>query len=549
MPFAKIKKRKNGGKDMNKIFKIGIILLLMIINSYSEEYKKKTQIEGAKPIINLEELGAVNFILEDNGSAEVIGAENQSQNTIISGKNHTLDGFIVEGGRSALRLNLNESLPEVQYVTLEGVGSPIEGNINYSLNTSLLFSFLQDNADYTIQEDTNWENQTIGSEDDYKIVYVKNARLTLGNNFSGYGILYIEDGSESEQPALQMVGNARWNGLIILNQTNTSKISKIYLDGSAGGIRLEDFILVGIDNIIAGNNLTVNSGNLAVTSQNGSIAVGDSSSFAGSLFADSIILGNNCTVEGDIYYNNFLHGNNFSLSGESITPLNFPFLELPDFPSFDSGTQTINKGNNQNYHLPAGSYKNISFGNNCTLYLDGGEYRIEMLQMGNNCKIEYLAPSTAMVKKKVVMGNGAQVIPGDQDLDADDCIFYIEGAECGGIRANVFEVGNSPVLHCNIYAPNSTIEVGNYAQYRGAFIAKRILTGTSADAQLSLKSAFSSPPREVKIYGSVLCIGKDIQIPNQGSHAKIYYCEEALQNVLEEINSRPYNWENWREIE
>ncbi|RKY35172.1 MAG: hypothetical protein DRP73_04880, partial [Candidatus Omnitrophota bacterium] len=447
---------------MNRVIKVGIIIFLLGYTfSYAQGYKKKTQAQAAKPSISLEELGAINFILEEDGAVEVKGIENQSQNTIISGKNHTLQGGVIEGGKPALRLNLDENLPEVQYVTLEGIGSPIEGNINYTLDTSLLFSFIRDNADYTIQEDTTWENQTIGASDDYKIVYVKDAHLTLGNNFTGYGILYIEDGSESEQPALQMTGNARWNGLIIFNQTNTARVSKIYLNGSGGEINLEDFILVGIDNIIIGNNLTVNSGNLGVTSQNGSIAVGNNASFAGSLFANTIILGNNCSVGEDVYYNNFLHGNHFSLGGEEITPLNFPFLELPSFPSFDFGTQTINKGNNQTYYLDAGSYKKISFGNNCTLYLNGGDYRIKSLKMGNNCKIKYLAPSTIMIKKKIILGNNARVEPGDGSLDADDCVFYIEGYGCGGCHTNVFAVGNNPKLYCNVYAPNSTIIVGN----------------------------------------------------------------------------------------
>jgi predicted acyltransferase (DUF342 family) len=533
---------------MNRIFKIGIIILLIEYQySFAQGYKKKTQAQATKPSINLEELGAINFLLENNGSVEVKGIENQSQNTIISGKNHTLDGFITAGGKPALRLNVSESIPEVQYVTLEGVGSPIEGNINYSLNTSLLFSFLRDNADYTIEENTTWENQTIGSENDYKIVYVKNAQLTLGNNFTGYGILYIEDGSDSDQPALQMIGNARWNGLIILNQTNTQKTSKIYLNGSAPQIKLEDFILLGIENVIIGNNLQVASGNVGVTSQNGSIAVGNNADFSGSLLANTIILGNNCKVGGDIHYNNFLHGHHFNLGGTAITPLSFPFLELPSFPSFDAGTQKIIKGNNQTFYLEPGSYDKISFGNNCTLYLNGGEYRIKKLIMGNNCKIKYLASSTLMIKNRIIMGNNPRVEPGVEGLDADKCIFYIEGHGCPLL--NVFVVGNNPKLYCNVYAPNSTIIVGNNAQYRGAFIAKRILTGNNASAQLSLKSAFSSASQEVKIYGSMLFVGKNIQIPSQGSHAKVYYCEEALQNVLEEINSRPYNWQRWREIE
>ena len=533
---------------MNRVIKVGIIILLLGYTfSYAQGYKKKTQAQAAKPSISLEELGAINFILEENGEVEVKGVENQSQNTIISGKNHTLQGAVIEGGKPALRLNLDENLPEVQYVTLEGICSPIEGNINYTLDTSLLFSFIRDNADYTIQEDTTWENQTIGASDDYKIVYVKDAHLTLGNNFIGYGILYIEDGLESEQPALQMTGNARWNGLIIFNQTNTARSSKIYLNGSGGEINLEDFILVGIDNIIIGNNLTVNSGNLGVTSQNGSIAVGNNASFAGSLFANTIILGNNCKVEQDIHYNYFFHGRHFNLGGTAITPLSFPFLELPAFPSFDAGVQKIIKGNNQTFYLEPGSYGKIRFGNNCTLYLKGGEYRIKKLIMGNNCKIKYQGPSTLMIKNRIIMGNNPRIEPDLENLDADKCIFYIQGQGCPLL--NVFVVGNNPKLYCNVYAPNSTIIVGNNAQYRGAFIAKNILTGNNASAQLSLKSAFSSPVQEVKIYGSILFIGKSIQIPNQGSHAKIYYCEQALQNVLDEINSRPYNWQKWREIE
>lgn len=524
-----------------------VLVLSLLICGFSI-FKKKTKTIGFKPNLNIEELTAINVILEGEDSyVEIVGEEGAPNTVLLSGKDREINGAIKGKGLQAIRVNTSKGKIKIENVTLEGSPEPIGSNFTFTFNPNILAHFLRKNADIKIKQETILKNQTLGGPDDYKIVYVEGAKLTLGDNFTGYGILYIKDRVGSGEPILQMLGNAKWYGLIIIGQEGGE--THIFLKGGEPELRIEDFVLLGIENIIIGNNLKVKSGDVGVNLTSGSMVIGNNSEFEASLFADTIILGNNCEVEGNIYYNNLLHGRHFYLEGEEFSPLSLPLLKLPPFPNFSSGTHKIIKGHNEIFYLDPGAYDRISFGNNCTLYLKGGEYRIRKLIMGNNCKIKYLSPSKVMVKNKVVLGNNPRIEPGKEDLDADDCIFYVEGKWDLLSHTGVFAVGNNAKIYCNIYAPYSTIVVGNNAEYEGALIAKRILTGNNASTSLSLKSAFHSPTHDVKIYGGMILIGNKFYIPSGGSNAKISYCREAIEKAYKEMLSRPFNWRDWKEIE
>lgn len=514
------------------------LIFIFSSNLGTEEYKKETQTLISKPSLKIDELGALNFILSDEDSEiEIKGEDGASKTIILNGKNYN---------KPAIKLTHSKEKLEIENVTLEG---SIEDNAEYNSISDALITFIRKNSDTKITKDTIYENTTIGSPDNYQIVYVNNAKLTLSDNFTGYGILYIEDENYSQdEPIFEMLGNASWYGLIILNQLTRDKTSKVFLKGSAVKMSIGDYVLLGIDMILIGNNLNVKNGNIGVNSPKGSLLIGNNAQVNGSLIANTMVLGNNNQVTKDIYYNRFYHGKNFSLAGEEITPITLPIVQLPDFPSFETGSQNIKKSHNETYYLDAGSYNNIYFGNNCTLYLKGGEYKIRKLLMGNNCNIKYLAPSTIMVAREVVFGNYPTIESGKEGVDADSCIFYIKGhGLLPGV--DVFVVGNKAKIHCNIYAPNSTIVLGNNAEYKGALIAQRIITGANPYASLSLKSAFSLPSQDIKIYGAMLFIGNNFSIPTEGANAKIYYSKSALDKINKELSLRPAMPEKWREIE
>ncbi len=534
-------------KTLFALFSISIFLF----TSTTEAFEKESQIQLAKPTLDIEELGLSNFLLNSAESTVTIeGATGNSSTTIFSGNNHNADGSPASGGKPALRLSVADENCNIQDITLEGTPTVTEGNYDYTINTDLLFPFLRKNADIEITTDTVYENTVIGSENDYQIVYVNNAKLTLSENFTGYGIIYVEDEDFSENnPLIEMLVNAKWYGLIIVNQTNDDKTSRLFFNGTPTSSGAGDYVFLASNNITIGTNLEITSGNIGVTAEGGSLIIGDNAELADSLTADNISIGNNAQIGGDITYNNLSHGNNFELDGDEITPLSFPYLTLPDFPSFSAGSENINKGNNQTYYLDSGSYGNISFGNNGILYLNGGEYYINNLTMGNNSYIRYLAPSTVMVKQKITAGNNTVVETQTPGLDGSDCIFYIQGYGYSA-ATNVFSLGNNPQLRCNIYAPNSTVNINENLIFKGAIIAKNITTDNNCIAEIELESAFpSSSASYVQVYGSLIFVGDEFYLPNEGKNVKLYYCEEAIENAIDEISTRPAIIQKWKESE
>jgi hypothetical protein len=570
-------------KNMNKnkiIYFIAAILLMPLSLSATTEYRKRTSIRALKPQFHLDELELINIILRGSSpGASIEGLENSSELTVFDGRNYDLEGNPATGGRAAIGSNLGEENISSNNVTLESSGGTVVANIDYALDINLLAPFLRKNADIVIDEATVLENTTIGSSQDYKIVYVDDARLTLSADFRGYGILYIEDKNHNQEDhILDMLDNAKWHGVVLVYQPSGDKISKLFLNGSEieSFANISDFSMLGVNSLTLGDNTNFSSGDVGVSASAASMVIGNNSGFSGSLFGNTIALGNNNTIDEDVKYNTFSYGHNLSIGGDMITPLSSSYVTLPVFPVFSSGTQNISRGHNITYTLAAGSYNNLSFGNNCTLILSGGDYYINQITMGNNSSIKYSAPSNIHITKKVVIGNNSEIIPdtlpspprpaapspfGDMDsspesgsISADDCIFYIKGDYAS--ETDVFKMGNNSDIECNIYAPNiySTINLDNAAECRGSIIGYNITAGNNIS--VSLESAFSgdesssSEIRNASIYGSIILIGNQFQIPNQGTNTANYYCEEAIEEVNSILESATNNlWMEWRQSE
>ncbi|MDP8234102.1 MAG: hypothetical protein P9M06_04815 [Candidatus Saelkia tenebricola] len=543
-----------------KMKNIGLVIVLLsffCLSLEATDYKKEASTSASKPQLPIDELNLINLILTgSNPSADLQGSEDVSGTTLFSGENHDTDGNVITGGKYTIGLNLGEDYIDVNDVTLEGTSGTIEDNVSYTFNISTLAPFLRKNADTTIIEDTEYTNTTLGDTDDYRIIYINNSKLTLSTDFTGYGIIYIEDKDHAdEEYILEMLNNATWYGAIIVHQSENEKASKVFLNGTASDeeVGIGDFAIIAIDSMTIGNNLNLTDGSIGVSSQLGSIIVGNNNSFSESLLANTIVLGNHGTIGENIYHNIFIHGNHLNLSGEEITPLTFPVFTLPAFPSFTQGSTSITRNNNTTYTLNAGDYNNIAFGNNCTLYLAGGEYNINKITMGNDCEIRYQAAAALNIKQKVVMGNNAVIINDSSGPDASDCVFYIEGSGLSS-STNVFSLGNCATVYANAYVPNSNITIENNINFKGSLIAKTILIGNNAVASIEVISAFGEDDNDeaqnAEIYGSLLFIGNEFHIPTEGAYVNSYYCQEALENVNDELKSRPYNiWFEWKEVE
>ncbi len=541
-------------QDKKRIASIGISVFIILSVCFSAStnafFKKATRERGFKIQLDIDELAAVNFMFSGDGAAaEIHGESGALENTLLSGKNHNVDGSLASGEKPAIRLNLSSSIPDVNEITLEG--TPVkEGNYEYKLDMTELAVILRKNADITITQNTVLEGAAIGSPSNYQIVYLDNAQLILSHNFTGYGILYIEDSTYfAEDPIFEMLGNASWYGLIVINQhIEEDKDSKIFLHGSTV-MNLENFVLLGINNLTLGDNLVVNNGSVGTQSEGGTVIIGNNSYFADSIIGDTINIGNNAAIEGDIYYTSgFSHGDSLTLNGDEITPSNIPLVDLPEFPEFEAGSQNISVGNNSSYTLAPGSYGSISIGNSSTLYLAGGIYNIKEISGGNGSRIKYQGFSEIRVKEKIEFQNSPVIEPDSVSLNASDCIFYIEGKNYPGTE-DVFYAKNTPIIHCNIYAPNSSVTIKNNGDYKGSIIANTVTSENNAATSIELQSAFSTPPRYVKVYGSVICCGNNFHIPNLGNNAKVYYSRQALEQVNAMLDSLPLAWSNWKEVE
>ncbi|MDP8252921.1 MAG: hypothetical protein P9X27_00770 [Candidatus Kaelpia aquatica] len=541
---------------MKKAISFMFIIFLTSTVLYAAEYKKESSATAFKPQLSLEELELINLILiGESPSADIEGSEGLSDTAIFSGNNHDIDGEVITGGNTAIGCNIGQGSLNISDVTLEGVNGTVTENVSYTLNMNILAPFLRKNADTTITEASTLQNTTVGSAADYQILYVNDVNITLARDFIGYGILYIEDSNHNqEEYILEMTDNAKWHGVILIYQLESNKLSKISLNGAGGGggTGIGAFSMLGITYLGLGNNAEFDSGNVGVSDSGGNLVMHNNNDFEGSLFGDTITAQNNNEVDGDITYNTFTYGVHFDIGGDQITPLSFPFITLPAFPSFSPGTQNISRNNNVTYTLAPGSYNNITFKNNCTLILSGGDYYINQLTMDNNCTIKYSAASTIHITKKINMGSNPKIIPYDSSVSADDCIFYIEGDYSS--NTNVFQMGVNAIIKCNVYAPNiySSIDIGTNAECRGSIIGNRITIDNNIDAVL--ESAFSGEgegeAEEVSICGSIILIGNQFHIPAEGSYTNNYYCEEAIESANSALDSAVNSlWMEWKESE
>jgi hypothetical protein len=568
---------------MSRKLLIAGFFIFLTTNLYAQGYKKQTQFTGTKPSVSDKNLGALNFISrsgETGYKLYVNGAS--SSNTFIDGRNHTLTGGLVgSGNKAGIQTDLAQSTITNSNVTIYG-NPPKKGNWNTDISVLEWLNYFKHVADYTITQDTTWQSKTIGSPNSYKVVYVDNAKLTLGTDFTGYGILAIYDRSPNKtEPILQMLSNAKWYGLILVyqgdNESTSDEVTYIKLNGQAP-LDIKDFVIVAEESCLLKRRVRINSGDVCVNNDKKILTTENYVITHGSLYADTLTLGSYNTIYEDIGYNHLTYGSNLRVYGNKITPISLPLLGLPQFPFFTRGTKNINVGNYQTYYLKPGKYKNITLGTGATLYLTGGTYDVRQITARDSAKIRYLAPVTLRIKRKLIMGSYARIepysvfVPGPGPgpgpgpipfllfpffiiksaeakplpplqpiLEADDCVIYIQGVGQSATTP-IFQTGYRSVIKCNIYAKDK-IKLGTYNTFQGAMIARHVEIGYSTS--LSLKSAFGT----VYVYGSVLLGGRLFHIPYGGGNTKIYYSRQALQNVDSMIQNKPFVFKGWREEE
>ncbi|MBN1586768.1 MAG: hypothetical protein JW937_04990 [Candidatus Omnitrophica bacterium] len=520
---------------------------------------KKVVVTGEKAQVGAVagSLGAVSFVSragEASYSLSLDGSPTYPAEAVIDGHNFDTSGNLAgSGDRPGAVTDLNAGVISMLHTAISGDPLAIEGGVT-PVDVEVMIDYFRQIADMVISADTTYNGSSaIGSPGNYKIVHVDDARLTLQDDFQGFGVLFIEDKTPaaSRPPRLIMENNAQWTGLVLVYQHDVAgsveDVTRLQLIGTpASPFDAGDFALLALDRMAMHNHQDVASGNVGVVNAGGWFSADSHGVWGGSIMADNLSLDHHATVAGDLHYNSGSVGHHSSIGGTTHTTLSLPLMSLPGFPSFSAGTTDLAFGDHSTQTLAAGSYRNISMGGHCVLYLSGGDYYLNSLSMGVWGEIYFQAPTNLHVAGDITIDNGFTLQAGaGSGLSAKDCVLYVAGD---------FDVDrNHVVMYANLYLPNGSFTGNNHIDLGGAFIAKEIEFHNHFNVPLVLDSAFgggsSLVDQRPQILGAVLLNGREFHIPNDQGYCDILYSEQVLNLVDSEIAVRPYRWVDWRETE
>jgi hypothetical protein len=194
-----------------------ILILLSFLSLSAYAFEKKTKSEILYPLFSQisASLGAVTLMPADDTTSNFYIYGFQEELARISGYNHDLNGNVLTTGHKPAITLINEDNLTISNVTTTGIPEPIVDKVD-EINVKYYFDALKELADITIDTNTAYNGGTIGSPNDYKIVYLKDAKLWLKKDFKGYGILIIDDTNPGiGQPSLNIEDKAAWYGVVI----------------------------------------------------------------------------------------------------------------------------------------------------------------------------------------------------------------------------------------------------------------------------------------------------------------------------------------------
>ncbi len=142
----------------------------------------------------------------------------------IDGRNYAIDGTtpLGSGDKPGIALDVLDDYLTTSDVTVNGSSPVIKENIS-SVDVKSYVDYFKNRADVTITSNTTYNGGTIGGPTDYKVVYLKDAKLYLKGAFRGYGVLAIEDTNPGGGlPELRMEDTAKWYGAILVYSLDTA---------------------------------------------------------------------------------------------------------------------------------------------------------------------------------------------------------------------------------------------------------------------------------------------------------------------------------------
>jgi hypothetical protein len=306
-------------------------------------------------------------------------------------------------------------------------------------------------------------------------------------------------------------------------QKSSDNIPHAFAQTAPSGInQIGNYVIFGLNGVHLESGNTVTSGD--VGAQNPSFQVTLESNSNISPGPNSALVGDSLTIHtgsvvNDVYYNKL--SNSGTIQGTKNTPLTLPVVtDLPVFPTFTPGSQSITVNAGSSLILQPGNYGSITVGNQATLEFAGGTYNVNSIQAGTNSNLFFDQASQVLVKNQFNSGNGLRVEPSaTSSIDASGIIFYV-GSGVGP--------GSSSIISANIYAPNGQIHLQANTIATGSFIGGTV--HIEKNSITTLDSAFGA---QITWNPSSLNVQDKPSLPLQLN----FTSNEALQNVAVEISS------------
>ncbi len=200
---------------------------------------------------------------------------------------------------------------------------------------------------------------------------------------------------------------------------------------------------------------------------------------------------------------------------EQVGPEYFPLFQGFGLPAFQTGTpgsQDVEVRQKGSATINAGAYDEVRVKQKGTLTFTGGTYQLGDLEVGQQAKVIFLAPTTLLIRGQLSLDQRSSFGPGS-GIDPSDILVYVEGrngrlgnghdddegddeeddAEGRRLRKTprAAKIGVQASFQGNLYAPNGTLHLRQGSTAVGSFIARDLIVGVRV--QVAAQSGWNTP--------------------------------------------------------
>ncbi len=174
-----------------------------------------------------------------------------------------------------------------------------------------------------------------------------------------------------------------------------------------------------------------------------------------------------------------------TVDDQGPTPISLPLFTFPStLPVSPGTTNLVVTARHGPVTLPPGNYGKITVKGGALLYFSGGTYNVSSLRAMGHARLYFEAATTLNIQDSARFGQRDLLGPlVESQLNARCIVVNYEGT-----RAIKF--AGSANITAVVVAPNATMKLGAFGDYRGTFVAPKVLVGRSAllEAALPLTS-------------------------------------------------------------